>query len=107
MYSTPAILHASISAGRMGREALLMSVSPRQNFWKPPPVPEIPTVGVRLFGLALPNSSATASAMGNTVLDPSSVISETWVSPAAPSWAVLPPRQAARVNDTATAAAAD
>jgi len=22
----------------------LMSISPRQNFWKPPPVPEMPTV---------------------------------------------------------------
>ena len=28
----------------MGREALLISVSPRQNFLNPPPVPEIPTV---------------------------------------------------------------
>ena len=42
MYSMPAFWQASISAGRIGREASLMSVSPRQNFWKPPPVPGDP-----------------------------------------------------------------
>jgi hypothetical protein len=46
----PAFWHASISAGRIGRDALLTSTSPRQNFWNPPPVPEIPTVGVRASG---------------------------------------------------------
>jgi hypothetical protein len=65
----------------MGRDALLMSVSPAQNFWNPPPVPEMPTVGVRTFGLALPNSSATASAMGNTVLDPSTVMRTAGAAP--------------------------
>ena len=56
----------------IGRDALLMSVSARQNFWKPPPVPEMPTV-TRTLWLAFWNSSATASLMGNTVLDPSRV----------------------------------
>jgi hypothetical protein len=46
-----------------------MSVSPRQNFWKPPPVPEMPTVTLVPGGAR--NSSATASLMGNTVLEPS------------------------------------
>ena len=55
----------------MGLDASLMSVSPRQNFWNPPPVPEMPTV-TRMFGLAFWNSSATASLMGKTVLEPSS-----------------------------------
>src|SRR5688572_32770286 len=96
MYSTPAFRQASISAGRIGREALLMSVSSRQNFWKPPPVPEIPTVGVRPLGLALPYSSATASAIGNTVLEPSTVMSSTEASPP-PSdagWLLPPPPHA-------------
>jgi hypothetical protein len=47
-----------------------MSDSPRQNFWNPPPVPEIPTVTF-VPGVARWKSSATASLMGNTVLDPS------------------------------------
>ena len=51
-----------------------MSVSPRQNFWKPPPVPEMPTV-TRVPWLAFWNSSATASLIGNTVLDPSNFTS--------------------------------
>jgi hypothetical protein len=55
----------------MGLEASLMSVSPRQNFWNPPPVPEIPTV-TRVPGFAFWNSSATASLIGKTVLEPSS-----------------------------------
>ena len=50
-----------------------MSVSPRQNFWNPPPVPEMPTV-TSTFGFAFWNSSATASLMGKTVLDPSTRI---------------------------------
>ena len=32
------------SSGLIGREALEMSVSPLQNFSKPPPVPDVPTV---------------------------------------------------------------
>jgi hypothetical protein len=44
MNSTPDFLHVSTSTGLIGRDALLMSVSPRQNFWNPPPVPETPTV---------------------------------------------------------------
>jgi hypothetical protein len=54
----------------IGRDASLMCVSPRQNFWNPPPVPDTPTV-TRTFGCFFWNSSATASVMGNTVLDPS------------------------------------
>ena len=43
-YSMPAALQSTISLSRIGREASEMSVSPRQNFLKPPPVPEMPTV---------------------------------------------------------------
>ena len=53
----------------IGRDASLMSVSPLQNFSKPPPVPEMPTA--TCTSLTLPNSSATASVIGPTVLDPS------------------------------------
>ena len=67
-----------------------MSVSPRQNFWKPPPVPEMPTV-TRTAALAFWNSSATASLTGKTVLDPSSVT----VAAGAPD-EVPPPPQPAR-----------
>src|SRR5688572_862638 len=106
MYSMLALEHASISAGRIGRDALLMSDSPRQNFWNPPPVPEMPTVGVRTSGLALPYSSATASAMGNTVLEPSSVMSSSGA--ASPSCRVdeslPPPHATVKVTRTATAA---
>ena len=70
MYSMPAFLQASISVALIGREASLMSVSPRQNFWNPPPVPEMPTV-TRTPLLAFWKSSATASVIGNTVLEPS------------------------------------
>ena len=48
-----------------------MSVSPRQKRLKPPPVPEMPTVTRTLPRLLIWNSSATASAIGNTVLEPS------------------------------------
>jgi hypothetical protein len=48
-----------------------MSVSPRQNFLKPPPVPEMPTVTRTRPFLAFWNSSASASWIGKTVLDPS------------------------------------
>ena len=40
------------------------------NFLKPPPVPETPTV-TRISGCSFRNSSATASVIGNTVLEPS------------------------------------
>jgi len=49
-----------------------MSVSPLQNFLNPPPVPEIATVTFTP-GLAFWNSSATASLMGPTVLEPSTL----------------------------------
>jgi general secretion pathway protein A len=46
MYLMPAALQSAISFSRMGREAFWIAVSPRQNFLKPPPVPEMPTVAV-------------------------------------------------------------
>ena len=55
-----------------------MSVSPRQNFLKPPPVPEMPTVTLTLPLVDLWKSSATASVIGNTVLEPSIFTSCAW-----------------------------
>jgi hypothetical protein len=53
----------------MGREALEMQ-SAHAEFLEAAPVPEIPTV-TRTPGCVFWNSSATASVIGNTVLDPS------------------------------------
>ena len=44
VYSTPFSSQTGASSSSLiGREALEMSVSPAQNFSKPPPVPEVPT----------------------------------------------------------------
>jgi hypothetical protein len=44
-----------------------------QNRWKPPPVPEMPTV-IRTFGFFFVKASAAAVVYGPTVLEPSAVI---------------------------------
>src|SRR3970040_1791345 len=67
----PASAQAFISFAEMGREASEISVSPRQNFLKPPPVPEMPTVTLMAPRFIFWNSSATASEIGYTVLEPS------------------------------------
>src|SRR6185503_7760143 len=69
----PAFWQSAISALRIGREALETSVSLRQNFLKPPPVPEMPTVTLTCCFFAFWKSSATASVTGNTVLEPSTL----------------------------------
>ena len=66
----PASSNKAISSSLIGREALLMSVSPAMNFSNPPPVPDTPIVAFT-SGLAIENSSATPSIIGNTVEDPS------------------------------------
>ncbi len=43
MKSTPPFLQSTSSSSLIGREASEMSVSPAQNFSKPPPVPDWPT----------------------------------------------------------------
>ena len=43
-YLTPPASQAAISSSPIASEASLASVSPAQNFSKPPPVPEVPTV---------------------------------------------------------------
>jgi len=58
----------------IGREASEMSVSPAQNFSKPPPVPDSPTV-IFTSGCSSLNSSAAACVNGNTVDEPSILIS--------------------------------
>ena len=74
-YSMPFALQARpspSSSALIGRDASLMSVSPTQNFLKPPPVPEKAT-GTWTPLLAFWNSSATAWVIGYTVLEPSIV----------------------------------
>lgn len=63
-----------------------MSVSPRQNFLKPPPVPETPTVTFTPRW-AFWNSSATASVIGYTVDEPSicTILSAARIGPVVPS----------------------
>src|SRR6186997_3109050 len=75
MYSILFWVQASTSVGLIGREASEMSVSPAQNFLKPPPVPEMPIVAFTP-GFTFWNSSATASVIGYTVLEPSAVITD-------------------------------
>ena len=65
-------LASAASLVLIGREASLISVSPAQNFLKPPPVPANAT-GTWTPGLASWNSSATAWVIGKTVLEPSIV----------------------------------
>jgi hypothetical protein len=59
----PFFSHSSSSAFLMGRLASWMSVSPRQNFLNPPPVPEKATATLTP-GFRWVNSSATAWVMG-------------------------------------------
>src|SRR3990172_9136195 len=63
---------SSALSALIGRDASFRSVSPLQNFLNPPPVPEKATVTLTP-GLAFWNSSATASVIGYTVLEPSIV----------------------------------
>src|SRR5687767_4218859 len=69
-YLTLFFLHASTSSSLIGREASDISVSPLQNFSKPPLVPDVPTV-TRTLGFSPWNSSAAVSVRGATVLEPS------------------------------------
>ena len=50
-----------------------MSISPAQNFSKPPPVPDSPTV-ILTSGFSCWNCSAAAWASGKTVLEPSTAM---------------------------------
>ena len=54
------------------RRVAEMSVSPAQNFWKPPPVPAVATVTLTP-GSTARKRSAAASLKGATVDDPSTV----------------------------------
>src|SRR5829696_14394 len=74
VYFTPPLSQTGTSSSSsMGRDAVEMSVSPAQNFSKPPPVPDVPTV-ILTSGYSSLNSSAAASANGATVDDPSIAI---------------------------------
>ena len=103
VYSIPFFSQIAISSSSIGREALEMSVSPMQNFSKPPPVPEVPTETLTSEFSPL-NSSPAAEVSGSTVDEPS-----TTTSPDAPSspplvaGSLLPP-QAARPRESTSAA---
>ena len=85
LYSTPLLLQAGASfSASIGRDALEMSISPAQNFSKPPPVPDSPT---EMFtsGFLAWNCSAAACANGNTVEEPSILIApDSFASPDEP-----------------------
>src|SRR5215211_1559471 len=85
-----------VSSSSIGREASEMSVSPAQNFSKPPPVPEVPTVTLT-SGFSALNSSAIASVSGPTVLDPS-----TRMSPERPLGVPLSPSPSSSSPQAAT-----
>src|SRR6476619_4052728 len=68
----PFFLQAAISSSSIGRDAVATSISPAQNFSKPPPVPDSPTV-IFTLGLLPWKLSADAWANGYTVLEPSTV----------------------------------
>ena len=86
----------------MGRDASEITVSLEQNFLNPPPVPEMPTTARTLPPVRSPNSSATASVIGNTVDEPSigmspdrlaymlgSAALSVWVEPVVPELVAL------------------
>ena len=90
------------SSGSIGREASEMSVSPAQNFSKPPPVPDSPTVTLTP-GFSPWKPSAAAWANGKTVLEPSIVIGTGEVSAATAARELLssPPQPAAPMRQCA------
>ena len=69
-YSMPLAAQAAFSSSLIGREAFEIWVWPSQNFLKPPPVPEVPTVMLTPV-FSVMNSSAAAEVSGPTVLEPS------------------------------------
>ena len=75
-----------------------MSVSPRQNFSNPPPVPDVATVTL-MFGDSVLNFSAAAEVSGATVDEPS-----TRTLPLAPSVDVLELPHAASASDPTASA---
>src|SRR4029450_14033389 len=80
-----------------------MSVSPAQNFSKPPPVPEVPTVTLT-SGFSALDSSAIAAVSGPTVLEPSTRIEPDRFPLLPPSSSSSPPHAAAVSASTAEAA---
>ena len=94
-YLMPLLSQAAVSSASIARDASEMSVSPAQNFSKPPPVPEVPTV-TRTPEFCSWNSSAAASLSGATVLEPSMlIVPDSWDPPSADPPSLLPPPQAA------------
>src|SRR5215211_92714 len=92
------------SSGLIGRDASEMSVSPAQNFSKPPPVPEIPTVTFT-FGFCPWNASAAAWVNGPTVLEPSILIVPLRLPPPPPPPVLSSPPHAATPRASAPHAA--
>ena len=86
--SIPFSAQSAASSSLIKREAFEASVSPLQNFSKPPPVPEMLTE-TRTPGLTSMNNSAATSEAGPTVEEPSITIEP--VSSAVVSSVVEPP----------------
>src|SRR5918994_4380626 len=89
----------------MGLDASEMSVSPAQNFWKPPPVPAVATVTLTP-GSTSRKASAAASLTGATVDDPSTVtvpLTSPLALPPAPPELLWPPHPLINSEAAATA----
>ena len=113
-YSIPFAAHSAASSSLMDREASEMSVSPAQNFLKPPPVPDWPTVTLMPApsGVAV-NSSPAAAVSGPTVEEPSTRTSPDVAAPLDPPLAAVsvleslwPPQAVSRRMGAVSAAAA-
>src|ERR687897_51836 len=79
-YSMPLASQAAFSSSLIGREAFDSWVWPSQNFLKPPPVPDVPTVMLTPV-FSVMNSSAAADVSGPTVLDPSEAMAPLRAAP--------------------------
>src|SRR5688572_6372812 len=99
MEVTPFFLQASISLSLILRDAPVtsgvLSPTPPQNSFMPPPVPVDSTTGVLNFPV-LPNFSATAVVNGNTVDDPTTSI---WSRASAAPAVIASPARAAKATD--------
>jgi hypothetical protein len=94
-YFTPSFAQASFSSASIERDASETSVSAAQNFSKPPPVPDTPTV-ILTSGFSSRKSSAAVSDRGPTVLEPSMLIVPERLPP--PPLPPSSPPQAGRTN---------
>ena len=88
----PLLWQLAYSEALIARDAFARSISPRQNFSKPPPVPEMPTVIADPGWTLRYSSSAAAVVQGPTVLEPSAVMLPFSCGAFAPAATAVPQR---------------